>query len=63
MQADIKLWPFKVVSDGSRDDKPVIEVYYQNDDVEPYPRDTPHQRAGNKPEGRIIWPSPRRLMI
>mmetsp|Transcript_111036 Transcript_111036/g.247950 ORF Transcript_111036/g.247950 Transcript_111036/m.247950 type:complete len:687 (-) Transcript_111036:170-2230(-) len=29
VQADIKLWPFKVVSDGSSDDKPLIEVYYQ----------------------------------
>jgi len=29
VQADMKLWPFKVVSDGSRDDKPLIEVYYQ----------------------------------
>jgi len=30
VQADIKLWPFTVVSDGSADDKPIIEVYYQN---------------------------------
>jgi len=29
VQADIKLWPFRVVSDGSRDDKPMIEVWYQ----------------------------------
>lgn len=29
IQADMKLWPFKVVSDGSRDDKPLIEVFYQ----------------------------------
>eukprot|EP00442_Polarella_glacialis_P035752 CAMPEP_0115152958 /NCGR_PEP_ID=MMETSP0227-20121206/66451_1 /TAXON_ID=89957 /ORGANISM="Polarella glacialis, Strain CCMP 1383" /LENGTH=685 /DNA_ID=CAMNT_0002563627 /DNA_START=27 /DNA_END=2084 /DNA_ORIENTATION=+ len=29
IQADMKLWPFKVVSDGSRDDKPMIEVFYQ----------------------------------
>lgn len=30
VQADLKLWPFKVVSDGSPDDKPMIEVVYQN---------------------------------
>mmetsp|Transcript_54693 Transcript_54693/g.127944 ORF Transcript_54693/g.127944 Transcript_54693/m.127944 type:complete len:664 (-) Transcript_54693:39-2030(-) len=30
VQADIKLWPFTVVSDGSADDKPIIEVWYQN---------------------------------
>jgi len=30
IQADMKLWPFKVVSDGSRDDKPMIEVWYQD---------------------------------
>mmetsp|Transcript_49743 Transcript_49743/g.118594 ORF Transcript_49743/g.118594 Transcript_49743/m.118594 type:complete len:665 (+) Transcript_49743:141-2135(+) len=30
VQADIKLWPFAVVSDGSADDKPIIEVWYQN---------------------------------
>merc|ERR1719324_563115 len=30
VQADLKLWPFNVVSDGSPDDKPLIEVYYQN---------------------------------
>eukprot|EP00930_Biecheleria_cincta_P033922 TRINITY_DN23478_c0_g1_i1.p1 TRINITY_DN23478_c0_g1~~TRINITY_DN23478_c0_g1_i1.p1 ORF type:complete len:683 (+),score=152.01 TRINITY_DN23478_c0_g1_i1:28-2049(+) len=29
VQADIKLWPFKVVSDGSKDDKPLIEVFFQ----------------------------------
>jgi len=29
VQADLKLWPFKVVSDGSADDKPLIEIYYQ----------------------------------
>mmetsp|Transcript_47067 Transcript_47067/g.145666 ORF Transcript_47067/g.145666 Transcript_47067/m.145666 type:complete len:684 (+) Transcript_47067:44-2095(+) len=29
VQADIKLWPFKVVSDGTKDDKPVIEVTFQ----------------------------------
>jgi L1 cell adhesion molecule like protein len=29
VQADLKLWPFKVVSDGSRDDKPMIEVLFQ----------------------------------
>lgn len=29
VQADLKLWPFKVVSDGSKDDKPLIEVFYQ----------------------------------
>merc|ERR1719181_2416857 len=28
-QADMKLWPFKVSSDGSKDDKPMIEVMYQ----------------------------------
>jgi len=30
VQADLKLWPFTVVSDGSADDKPLIEVYFQN---------------------------------
>jgi len=30
VQADIKLWPFKVVSDGTKDDKPMIEVWFQN---------------------------------
>jgi len=30
VQDDIKLWPFKVCSDGSRDDKPIIEISYQN---------------------------------
>merc|ERR1719476_904679 len=25
IQADLKLWPFKVVSDGSSEDKPMIE--------------------------------------
>lgn len=30
VQADMKLWPFTVVSDGSPDDKPLIEVWYQN---------------------------------
>lgn len=29
VQADMKLWPFSVVSDGTADDKPLIEVYYQ----------------------------------
>ena len=29
VQADLRLWPFKVVSDGSKDDKPLIEVFYQ----------------------------------
>jgi len=29
VQADIKLWPFKVVSDGTLEDKPLIEVFYQ----------------------------------
>jgi len=29
VQADLKLWPFTVVSDGSSDDKPLIEVYFQ----------------------------------
>jgi len=29
VQADIKLWPFRVVSDGGKDDKPLIEVLYQ----------------------------------
>eukprot|EP00442_Polarella_glacialis_P035926 CAMPEP_0115100998 /NCGR_PEP_ID=MMETSP0227-20121206/32928_1 /TAXON_ID=89957 /ORGANISM="Polarella glacialis, Strain CCMP 1383" /LENGTH=392 /DNA_ID=CAMNT_0002496581 /DNA_START=25 /DNA_END=1199 /DNA_ORIENTATION=+ len=29
VQADVKLWPFKVVSDGTKDDKPLIEVSYQ----------------------------------
>ena len=24
-QADLKLWPFRVVSDGTKDDKPLIE--------------------------------------
>lgn len=26
VQADMKLWPFKVISDGTKDDKPLIEV-------------------------------------
>eukprot|EP00427_Karlodinium_veneficum_P047551 CAMPEP_0169242190 /NCGR_PEP_ID=MMETSP1016-20121227/32410_1 /TAXON_ID=342587 /ORGANISM="Karlodinium micrum, Strain CCMP2283" /LENGTH=662 /DNA_ID=CAMNT_0009322369 /DNA_START=1 /DNA_END=1989 /DNA_ORIENTATION=- len=30
VQDDIKLWPFRVVSDGSADDKPVIEIWYQD---------------------------------
>lgn len=30
VQEDIKLWPFTVASDGSADDKPIIEVWYQN---------------------------------
>mmetsp|Transcript_18225 Transcript_18225/g.42432 ORF Transcript_18225/g.42432 Transcript_18225/m.42432 type:complete len:675 (+) Transcript_18225:31-2055(+) len=30
-QADIKLWPFKVVSDGTTDDKPLIEVTVQGE--------------------------------
>mmetsp|Transcript_60627 Transcript_60627/g.153720 ORF Transcript_60627/g.153720 Transcript_60627/m.153720 type:complete len:528 (-) Transcript_60627:114-1697(-) len=30
VQADLKLWPFTVVSDGSADDKPLIEVWYQS---------------------------------
>uniref|UniRef100_A0A7S2NUC1 Heat shock protein 70 n=1 Tax=Zooxanthella nutricula TaxID=1333877 RepID=A0A7S2NUC1_9DINO len=29
VQADIKLWPFTVLSDGSPDDKPIIEILYQ----------------------------------
>mmetsp|Transcript_109904 Transcript_109904/g.309982 ORF Transcript_109904/g.309982 Transcript_109904/m.309982 type:complete len:680 (-) Transcript_109904:125-2164(-) len=29
VQSDARLWPFKVVSDGSADDKPLIEVTYQ----------------------------------
>lgn len=29
VQADLKLWPFTVVSDGTADDKPLIQVYYQ----------------------------------
>ena len=29
VQADLKLWPFKVVTDGTKDDKPLIEVFYQ----------------------------------
>eukprot|EP00406_Dinophysis_acuminata_P051396 CAMPEP_0179301434 /NCGR_PEP_ID=MMETSP0797-20121207/47550_1 /TAXON_ID=47934 /ORGANISM="Dinophysis acuminata, Strain DAEP01" /LENGTH=667 /DNA_ID=CAMNT_0021010939 /DNA_START=34 /DNA_END=2037 /DNA_ORIENTATION=- len=29
VQADVKLWPFKVVSDGGKDDKPVIEIVFQ----------------------------------
>ncbi|CAK9115986.1 unnamed protein product [Durusdinium trenchii] len=29
VQADLKLWPFKVVSDGTKDDKPLIEIFYQ----------------------------------
>eukprot|EP00413_Alexandrium_margalefii_P035156 CAMPEP_0204580080 /NCGR_PEP_ID=MMETSP0661-20131031/43860_1 /ASSEMBLY_ACC=CAM_ASM_000606 /TAXON_ID=109239 /ORGANISM="Alexandrium margalefi, Strain AMGDE01CS-322" /LENGTH=693 /DNA_ID=CAMNT_0051589147 /DNA_START=48 /DNA_END=2129 /DNA_ORIENTATION=- len=29
VQADLKLWPFTVVSDGSADDKPLIEIYFQ----------------------------------
>eukprot|EP00933_Yihiella_yeosuensis_P028760 TRINITY_DN22583_c0_g1_i1.p1 TRINITY_DN22583_c0_g1~~TRINITY_DN22583_c0_g1_i1.p1 ORF type:complete len:692 (+),score=167.07 TRINITY_DN22583_c0_g1_i1:77-2077(+) len=29
VQADVKLWPFRVVSDGTKDDKPMIEVNYQ----------------------------------
>merc|ERR1719446_577974 len=30
VQTDIQLWPFKVVSDGSPDEKPLIEIWYQN---------------------------------
>lgn len=30
IQSDLKLWPFKVVSGGLPDDKPLIEVTYQN---------------------------------
>ena len=29
VQADLKLWPFKVISDGTKDDKPLIEITYQ----------------------------------
>lgn len=29
VQADLKLWPFRVVSDGNRNDKPLIEVMFQ----------------------------------
>jgi len=29
VQADIKLWPFRVVSDGSVEDKPLIEIVWQ----------------------------------
>jgi len=29
VQADLKLWPFTVVSDGSSEDKPLIEVFFQ----------------------------------
>merc|ERR1719262_1076599 len=29
VQEDLKLWPFRVLSDGTADDKPVIEVWYQ----------------------------------
>eukprot|EP00418_Pyrodinium_bahamense_P084039 CAMPEP_0179059018 /NCGR_PEP_ID=MMETSP0796-20121207/25143_1 /TAXON_ID=73915 /ORGANISM="Pyrodinium bahamense, Strain pbaha01" /LENGTH=676 /DNA_ID=CAMNT_0020755775 /DNA_START=23 /DNA_END=2053 /DNA_ORIENTATION=+ len=30
VQADLKLWPFKVVSDGSADERPLIEIIYQD---------------------------------
>jgi len=30
VQKDIELWPFKVVSDGSKDDKPIIQVTFQD---------------------------------
>merc|ERR1719188_229109 len=30
VQKDMKLWPFKVLSDGTPDDKPIIEIMYQN---------------------------------
>jgi len=29
VQDDMKLWPFRVISDGTADDKPVIEIWYQ----------------------------------
>jgi len=29
VQADLKLWPFRVVSDGSLEEKPLIEIVYQ----------------------------------
>merc|ERR1719436_2356708 len=29
VQADVKLWPFRVISDGTKDDKPIIEILYQ----------------------------------
>ncbi|CAK9094540.1 Heat shock 70 kDa protein 1-like (Heat shock 70 kDa protein 1L) [Durusdinium trenchii] len=39
VQADLKLWPFKVVSDGSSDDKPLIEVVYQGVDKKFHPEE------------------------
>eukprot|EP00416_Gambierdiscus_australes_P037747 CAMPEP_0171109960 /NCGR_PEP_ID=MMETSP0766_2-20121228/71076_1 /TAXON_ID=439317 /ORGANISM="Gambierdiscus australes, Strain CAWD 149" /LENGTH=677 /DNA_ID=CAMNT_0011571767 /DNA_START=117 /DNA_END=2150 /DNA_ORIENTATION=- len=30
VQADLKLWPFKVIPDGTADEKPMIEIYFQN---------------------------------
>eukprot|EP00434_Breviolum_minutum_P018519 symbB.v1.2.016332.t1/scaffold1222.1/size194531/6 len=39
VQADLKLWPFKVVSDGSSDDKPLIEVVYQGVDKRFHPEE------------------------
>jgi len=39
VQADIKLWPFKVVSDGSKDDKPMIEVLYQGKEKRFHPEE------------------------
>ncbi|CAL1168136.1 unnamed protein product [Cladocopium goreaui] len=39
VQADLKLWPFKVVSDGSADDKPLIEVVYQGVDKKFHPEE------------------------
>lgn len=39
VQADVKLWPFKVVSDSSPDEKPLIEIWYQNVKKEFHPEE------------------------
>jgi len=39
VQTDIELWPFKVVSDGSKDDKPIIEVTFQGEKKKFHPEE------------------------
>jgi len=39
VQADIKLWPFKVVSDGTKEDKPMIEVVAQGETKQFHPEE------------------------
>ncbi|CAK9074337.1 unnamed protein product, partial [Durusdinium trenchii] len=46
VQADLKLWPFKVVSDGSSDDKPLIEVVYQGVDKKFHPEEISSMKLG-----------------